>query len=77
MAEDDFVDVGLRKLFRFDTMLLASAEQIVEESHVELEYFDEFDDAAVGDVEFAVKVKGPRVAIAAVEGDFSIVDVAG
>ena len=52
-------------------------EQVVQERHVELEHLDELDDAAVGDVEFAVEVERPRVAVAAVLGDFAIVDVAG
>ena len=52
-------------------------EQVVEERHVELQHFDELDDAAVGDVEFAVEVERPRVAVAAVLGDLAVVDVAG
>ena len=34
-------------------------------------------DAAVGDVELAVEVERPRVAVAAVLGDLAVVDVAG
>ena len=52
-------------------------EQVVEEGDVELEDLDEFDDAAVGDVELAVEVEGPGVALGAVLGDLAIVDVAG
>ena len=44
---------------------LRRAEQVVEEGHVELEDLDELDDAAVGDIELAVEVKRPRVAVAA------------
>ena len=75
--DDHFVDVGLRELLRLDLVFLAGAQQVVEERHVELEHFDEFDDAAIGDVEFAVEVERPRIAVAAVLGDFAIVDVAG
>ena len=32
---------------------------------------------SVGDVEFAVEVERPRVAVAAVLGDLAVVDVAG
>src|SRR5262249_55962770 len=45
--------------------------------HVELQHLDELDDAAVGDVELAVEVEGPRVRVAAVLGDLPVVDVAG
>ena len=77
MADDHFVDVGLGEFLRLDLVFLAGAEQVVEERHVELEHFDELDDAAVGDVEFAVEVEGPRIAVAAVLGDLAVVDVAG
>ena len=77
VAEDHFVDVGLRELLRLDLVLLAGAEQVVQERHVELQHFDELDDAAVGDVEFAVEVERPRVAVGAVLGDLAVVDVAG
>ena len=78
VAEDHFVDVGLGELLRLDLVFLRLApEQVVEERHVELEHFDELDDAAVGDVEFAVEVEGPRVAVGAVLGDLAVVDVAG
>src|SRR5207302_1083884 len=58
-------------------VLLAGAEQVVQESDVELEHFDELDNAAVGDVEFPVEVERPRIAVAAILGDLAIVDVAG
>ena len=45
--------------------------------HIELQHFDELDNAAVGDVEFAVEVERPRIAVAAVLGDLAVVDVAG
>ena len=77
VADDHFVDIGLRELLRLDAMLLARAEQVVQERHVELEHFDELDDAAIGDVEFAVEIERPRIAVAAVFGDLAVVDVAG
>ena len=77
VAQDHFVDVGLGELLRLDLVFLAGAQQVVEERHVELQHFDELDDAAVGDVEFAVEVEGPRIAVAAVLGDLAVVDVAG
>ena len=45
--------------------------------HVELQHFDEFDDAAVGNIKLAVEVERARVAVAAVFGNLAIVDVAG
>ncbi len=77
VADDDLVDVGLGELLGFDLMFLAGTQEVVEEGDVELEDFDEFDDAAVGDVEFAVEVEGARVGFGAVFGDFAVVDVAG
>ena len=77
VAQNHFVDVGLSELLRLDLVLLAGAEQVVQERHVELEHFDELDDAAIGDVELAVEVECPRVAVAAVLRDLAIVDVAG
>ncbi len=77
MPDDHFVDVGLRELLRFDLVFLAGAEQIVKESDLELQDFDEFNDAAIGDVEFAVEIECARIGIRAVDGDLAIVDVAG
>ena len=77
VADDDLVDVGLRELLRLDLVLLRRAEQVVEERDVELQHFDELDDAAVGDVELAVEVEGARVGVGAVLGDLAVVDVAG
>ena len=77
MPDDDLVDVGLRELLGLDLVFLAGAQQVVEERHVELEDLDELDDAAVGDVELAVEVEGPGVALGAVLGDLAVVDVAG
>ena len=77
VADDDLVDVGLGELLGLDLVFLAGAEQVVEEGDVELEDFDELDDAAVGDVELAVEVEGARIALGAVLGDLAIVDVAG
>ncbi len=76
MADDHFVDVGLREFLRFDLVFLAGAEQVVKERDLELQDFDEFDDAAVGDVEFAVEIEGARIGVRAVDGDLAIVDVA-
>ena len=77
VADDDFVDVGLGEFLRLDGVFLGGAEEVVEEGDVEFEDFDEFDDAAVGDVEFAVEVEGAGVGIGAIHGNFSVVDVAG
>ena len=77
VAQDHLVDVGLGELLRLDLVFLRGAEQVVEERHVELEHLDELDQAAVGDVELAVEVEGPRIAVGAVLGDLAIVDVAG
>ena len=77
VADDDLVDVGLRELLRLDLVLLRRAEQVVEERDVELQHFDELDDAAVGDVELAVEVERARIGVRAVLGDLAVVDVAG
>ena len=77
VAQDDFVDVGLGEFLGLDQMFLAGAQQVVQERDVELEDFDEFDDAAIGDVEFAVEVEGARVGVGAELGDLAVVDVAG
>jgi hypothetical protein len=75
--EDDLVDVGLGELLGLDLVLLAGAQEVVEEGDVELQDLDELDDAAVGDVELAVEVECPGVALGAVLGDLAVVDVAG
>ncbi len=62
VAEDHFVDVGLGELLGLDHVLLRGAQQIVEEGHVQLQHLDEFDDAAVGDVELAVEIERARIA---------------
>ncbi len=77
MADDHRVDVGLGELLRLDLVLLRRAEQVVQEGHVELEHFDELDHAPVGDVELAVEIERPRIALAAELGDLAVVDVAG
>ena len=77
VAEDHFVDVGLGEFLGLDQVFLAGAQQIVEKRHIELEHFDEFDDAAIGDIQFAVEVEGAGIGIGAVLGDFAVVDVAG
>ena len=76
MADDDFVDIGLRELLRFDLVFLAGAEQVVQERDFEFQDFDEFNDAAVGDIEFAVEIERARIGVGAVDGDLAIVDVA-
>ncbi len=58
-------------------MLLRGAQQVVEERHVQLQHLDELDQPAVGDVELAVEVEGPRIRVGAVDGDLAVVDVAG
>jgi len=61
VADDHLVDMRLGKLLGLDQVLLAGTQQIVQKRHIEFEHLDELADAAVGDVELAVKVKGPRV----------------
>ena len=77
VPDDHLVDVGLGELLGLDLVLLAGAEQVVEEGDVELEDLDEFDDAAIGDVELAVEIEGAGVALGAVLRDLAIIDVAG
>ena len=77
VPEDDFVDVRLGELLGLDLMLLRGAEQVVQEGDVELQNLDELDQAAVGDVQLAVEVKGARVGVGAVLGDLAVIDVAG
>ncbi len=75
VRHDDLIDVGLREFLGLDLMLLARAEQVVEEGHVELEHLNELDEPAVGDVELAVEVEGARIGVRAVDGDLAVVDV--
>ena len=77
VTDDHLVDVGLGELLGLDLVFLAGPQQVVEEGDVELEDLDEFDDAAVGDVELAVEVEGAGIALGAVLRDLAIVDVAG
>ncbi len=77
VPDDHLVDVGLGKLLRLDLVLLRGPEQVVEEGHLQLQDFDELDEAAVGDVELAVEIEGPRVRVGAILGDFAVIDVAG
>ena len=76
MAEDDLINVRLGELLGLDLVFLSGTEQVVKECHVELEHFDELDQAAVGDVQLAIKVEGPRIAVGAILGDFAVVDIA-
>ncbi len=57
-------------------MFLGRAEQVVEERDVELQDFDELDDAAVRDVELAVEVEGARIRVRSEDRDLTVVDVA-
>ena len=77
VAQDHLVDVRLGELLRLDLVLLRRAQQVVEEGHVQLQHLDELDDAAVGDVELAVEVERPRIAVRSELGDLAVVDVAG
>ena len=70
VADDDLVDVGLGELLGLDGVFLRGAQQVIQERDIELEDFDEFDDAAVGDVEFAVEVEGAGVGVASRTGRF-------
>ena len=77
VAEDHLVDVGLCELLRLDHVFLRCAQQVVQERDIQLQNFDELDDAAVGDIQFAVEVEGARIAVRAELRDLAIVDVAG
>ncbi len=76
VPQDDFIDIGLSELLRLDLVFLAGPQEIVKEGHIQLEDFHEFHHAPVGDVEFAIEIKGARIAIAAVFGNLAVVDVA-
>jgi len=77
VTDDDFVNVGLGELFGLDFVLLAGAQQVVQEGDIEFEDFDELDQSPVGDVELAVEVEGAGIGFGAVFGDLAVVDVAG
>src|SRR5690606_14219670 len=77
MADNDFINIGLWKALRLDFVLLRCAEQIVKKRDVQLEYFNEFNQAAIGDVELTVKVESTWIGFTAVFGDLPVVDVAG
>ena len=77
VADDDFVDIGLREFLRFDLMFLACAEQVIQEGNFELQDFDEFNDAAIGDIELAIEIERASIRVRAVDGDLAIVDIAG
>ena len=76
MADDDFIDIGLRELLRFDLVLLACAEQVIQKCDFELQDFDELDDAAIGYIEFAVEVERASIRVGAIDGDLPIIDIA-
>ncbi len=76
VADDELVDVRLRELLGLDGVLLRRAQEVVEERHVQLQDFDELDDAPVGDVELAVEIERARIGVAAELGDLPVVDVA-
>ena len=75
VADDHFVNVGLRELLRLDLVLLRRAQQVVQKRDVEFEHLDELDQPAIRDVELAVEVERSRVGVAAVLGDLAVVDV--
>ena len=77
VADNHFVDVGLRELLGLDLVLLAGAEQVVQEGDIELEHFDELNHATVGDVELTIEVKRARVAVGTIDRDLAVVDIAG
>ena len=77
MADDHFVDIGLRKLFGLDLVFLRRCQQIIEEGDIQFEQLNEFDDATVGNIQFAVEVKGTRVRVRTIFSDLAIVDIAG
>jgi hypothetical protein len=76
MSDDHFVDIRLREFLRFDLVFLAGAEQIVQKRNFQLQDFDEFDDAAVGDIELAVKIERAGVGVRSIDGDLPVIDVA-
>ena len=63
VADDHLVDIGLGEFLRLDLVLLRGGQQIVEEGHIKLKQLNKFDHTTVGDVQLAVKVKGPWVGI--------------
>src|SRR5690625_7957126 len=76
MRDDDLIDIGLCEFLRLDLVFLARAEEVVEEGDIEFEDLDEFYQAPVRDIEFAIEVEGARIRVRAVEGDLPIVDIA-
>ncbi|GBD37040.1 hypothetical protein HRbin36_02170 [bacterium HR36] len=76
MTNDNFINIALGEFFGFDFMFLGGTEEVIEESDIEFEDFDKLDEAAIGNVELAVEVEGPGIAIAAVFCDLAIIDVA-
>jgi len=51
-------------------VFLARPEQVVQEGHIQFQNFDEFNNAAVGDVQFTIEVERARIGIRAIFGDF-------
>ena len=76
MTQDDLIDVGLGEFLGLDLVFLRSAQQIIEEGHIELEHFDELHQTAIGNVQFTIEVKAARVAVGAVLGNLAIINVA-
>ena len=58
-------------------MFLRRAEQVVEESDIQLQDFNEFNHSAISHIEFAVKIEGSRIRFAAVFSDLAIINVTG
>src|SRR5690625_518856 len=75
MRDDDLIDIGLCEFLRLDLVFLARAEEVVEEGDIEFEDLDEFYQAPVRDIEFAIEGEGARTRVRDVEGDLPIVDM--
>jgi hypothetical protein len=63
VSENHLVDGRLSKLLWLDDVLLTRPQKVVQESHIELEDFDELDEPTVGDAELTVKVECPRIGV--------------
>ena len=74
VGEDDQVGVDEGEARGLDGLLPGDGVQLVQEALFGLEHLDELDDAAVGDVQFAVEVVGARVGLGAVLGQGLDVD---
>ena len=77
MPDDHLVDFGLGELLGLDHVLLAGAEEVVEECHIELEHLDELDDPSVRNTKLPIKIEGSGIALTAQFSDTPVVDVPG